>query len=88
MPVLKFPSSVQEFLCYVRKHPTRDHRFIEFDFSIGDPDLTVELILPASAFEEFCAMHHARVLSADEEIRPDTHQATRYHVQAGSLTPI
>lgn len=88
MPVLKFPSSVQEYPCYVRKHPTRDHRFIEFDFSIGDPDLTVELILPASAFEEFCAMHHAHVLSTDEEIRSDTRQATRYHGQPGSLASI
>lgn len=29
--------------------------FIEFDFAVGDPDLSVELILPAPAFREFCA---------------------------------
>ncbi|MGJ7917842.1 phenol hydroxylase subunit [Massilia sp. LXY-6] len=28
--------------------------FVEFDFAIGDPDITVELILPKSAFDEFC----------------------------------
>lgn len=29
-------------------------RFILFDFTIGDPDLTVELIMPYPAFAEFC----------------------------------
>ncbi len=33
--------------------------FVLFDFTIGDPDLTVELILPFPAFLEFCATNHA-----------------------------
>ncbi|MES1942580.1 phenol hydrolase assembly protein [Salinisphaera sp. PC39] len=28
--------------------------FVEFDFSFGDADLYIEMILPEHAFEEFC----------------------------------
>ncbi|WP_020656186.1 phenol hydroxylase subunit [Massilia niastensis] len=31
--------------------------FVEFDFAIADPALTVELILPRPAFDEFCRMN-------------------------------
>lgn len=34
--------------------------FVLFNFTIGDPDLTVELILPFPAFLEFCATNHAQ----------------------------
>ena len=84
MPVLKFPSSAQELTCTVTKHAMRDDRFIEFDFSIGDPDLTVELILPKAAFQEFCAMHRVRVLSAGDEASPDARQACRHDGQTNS----
>ncbi len=33
--------------------------FVEFNFSIGDPALYLEMILPESAFEEFCAAQQA-----------------------------
>jgi phenol hydroxylase P0 protein len=39
------------------------------------PGLTVELILPSAAFEEFCATHRVRHLSAVEEARVDADQA-------------
>lgn len=39
---------------YVRLQQVRPDGFIEFEFSIGDPDLAVELILPADAYREFC----------------------------------
>ena len=57
--------------------------FIEFDFAIGDPDLTVELILPEPAFEEFCATHRVRHLSAEECARMDADQAKWQYGQAG-----
>lgn len=43
---------------YVRVTGAHDG-FVEFDFSIGDPDITVELILPRPAFEEFCRANKA-----------------------------
>lgn len=39
---------------YVRVQEVRDDKFIVFDFAIGAPDLSVELILPLKAFVEFC----------------------------------
>jgi phenol hydroxylase P0 protein len=43
---------------YVRLKQVRDDGFVEFEFGVGDPDdeaaLAVELILPATAYREFC----------------------------------
>ena len=41
---------------YVRVTGVRSGRYVEFEFSVNDADLTVELILPLAAFEEFCAL--------------------------------
>lgn len=30
-------------------------RFVQFNFIVADPDLSVELVLPYGAFKEFCA---------------------------------
>ena len=44
-----------------------DHRgYVEFQFSIGDPSLYLEMTLPPAAFEEFCREHAARVLTQAE----------------------
>lgn len=50
----------------VRVSQTRPDGFVEFDFSLGDPSLYVELILPRRAFEEFCESNEVRFLSAAE----------------------
>ena len=41
---------------FVRVTGVRSGRYVEFEFSVNDADLTVELILPFSAFEEFCTL--------------------------------
>jgi len=44
-----------------------DHRgYVEFQFSIGDPGLYLEMTLPPAAFEEFCRAHAVRVLTPAE----------------------
>ena len=43
---------------YVRLREQRDDGFVIFDFAIGDPQLSCELILPRVAYEEFCASNH------------------------------
>jgi phenol/toluene 2-monooxygenase (NADH) P0/A0 len=44
-----------------------DHRGnVEFQYSISDPSLFLEMILPKTAFEEFCRARNARVLSEAE----------------------
>ena len=42
----------------------RHDGFVEFDFSIGDPQLYVELILTESAFDEFCQANQVQMLNA------------------------
>jgi phenol hydroxylase P0 protein len=57
--------------CYVRVTGTRDERFVEFEFAIGDPELAVELVLQFDQFRRFCATHRVIHLSADEGARVD-----------------
>ena len=50
---------------FVRVTGIRNERFVEFEFSINDSDLTVELILPLRAFDEFCTLQEAVVLPSE-----------------------
>lgn len=51
---------------YVRVTDVRKDGFVEFDFSLGDPDLYIELILPAPAFAQFCAANRVVFLTETE----------------------
>lgn len=53
---------------FVRVTGVRSGRYVEFEFSVNDADLTVELILPLSAFEEFCTLQEATRLPAEAEV--------------------
>ena len=83
MPVLSFPGPASSPCCYVRIRAQRSDGFIEFDFAIGDPDLTVELILPTLAFQEFCATNRVRHLSDAEAAQVDADQAKWRYGQPG-----
>lgn len=52
--------------CYVRRRGINSHGMVEFDFSIGDPELYVEMILPEQAFLEFCVTNSVRFLTEEE----------------------
>jgi phenol/toluene 2-monooxygenase (NADH) P0/A0 len=52
---------------FVRVAELRSDGFVEFDFAVGEPELFVEMILPATAFDEFCAMN--KVVFLDERTR-------------------
>jgi len=47
---------------FVRVLGRRDNGFVEFSFSLGWPELSVELLLPAPDFEAFCRTHRVRRL--------------------------
>lgn len=47
---------------FVRVIETRADGLVAFEFAIGWPDLSVELLLPAPAFAEFCATHRVQRL--------------------------
>ena len=53
---------------YVRVTGERLGKYIEFEFSIDDEDLTVELIMPRDAFRQFCQKHQARLIQHPQEI--------------------
>lgn len=57
--------------CYVRVTGTREARFVEFEFAIGDPELAVELVLQFAQFREFCARHAVQHLTPEEGARLD-----------------
>lgn len=41
--------------------------FVEFEFAVGQPDLSVELMLPLAAFEEFCVAQNVSRLGDRSE---------------------
>ena len=46
--------------------------FVEFEFAIGEPELFVEMILPAAAFDEFCALNKVTFLDQATQIKVGT----------------
>lgn len=53
---------------YVRVTEERTDGLVAFDFSIGWPELSVELMLPRAAFDEFCATNHVIRLEPRAEV--------------------
>ncbi len=49
-------------LRYVRVLERRADGLVSFEFSIGWPELAVELMLPAAAFDAFCANNQVQQL--------------------------
>ncbi|WP_119157409.1 phenol hydroxylase subunit [Caldimonas tepidiphila] len=49
---------------FVRLMDSPREDFVAFEFSIGTPELAVELLLPVDAFEEFCATNRVERLEA------------------------
>ena len=49
---------------YVRVLATLPSGLVEFAFAVGDPELTVELVMPKAAFDEFCASHRVEFIAA------------------------
>ncbi|WP_084330508.1 phenol hydroxylase subunit [Castellaniella defragrans] len=60
------PVSIDVTRKYVRLLRRRPDGFVEFEFALGEPDLYVEMILPAPAYASFCA------INAPEELPPRT----------------
>lgn len=56
---------------FVRVTDPNRRGFVEFQFSVGDPSLYLEMTLPQRAFEEFCREHEVRVLSNEESAQVD-----------------
>ena len=48
---------------FVRLREVRTDGFVEFEFAVGDLDMSMELILPVAAFHEFCAANQVVQIS-------------------------
>lgn len=47
---------------FVRVVRERTNGFVEFEFAIGEPDLSIEMILRREAFAEFCQTYQVQML--------------------------
>lgn len=54
---------------FVRITAVKDDKYVEFNFSIGDAEIFVELILPLEMFHAFCKTNDVRILPSDKNIR-------------------
>ena len=50
---------------FVRLVERRKDGLVEFEFSIGDPELYAEMLLPEHAYEEFCRINAVTVLDGE-----------------------
>lgn len=55
-------------LTYVRVTGKRDDGFVEFDFSVGQPEVALEMVLKERDFAIFCK--EQKVVFLDEESAP------------------
>jgi phenol hydroxylase P0 protein len=65
---------------FVRVNELRKDGFVEFEFAVGEPELFVEMILPAGSFDEFCALNGVRFL-APNEASPNEDEAWNWRLR-------
>ena len=70
---------------YIRILGTRLGRFVEFEYSLDDGTLAVELILPPKALKEFCDERRAIMLPPDEALAADIDRVAWRAGQPGLL---
>jgi len=54
---------------FVRVIEMKKNGMVEFEFAVGEPELYVELLLPAKAFEEFSAANRVVTLDATSPLQ-------------------
>lgn len=57
---------------FVRVSGERPDGFVEFEFAIGEPEVFVELILTADAFDDFCTANAVTLLPPRDPDAPAT----------------
>ena len=62
---------VEDMQRYVRVTKNDNRGYVEFQFSVGDPNLYLEMTLPRAAFEEFFERERATHLSDEQAIAVD-----------------
>lgn len=65
---------------FVRVTELREDGFVEFDFAVGGAELYVEMILPAQAFDDFCALNKVTFLKENTSVRIDEPDASQWRL--------
>ena len=69
---------------YVRVTSRDRPGFVEFHFSLDDPSLYLEMILPVAAFTEFCRSNQVTFLSDEEAETVEKKQAKWRYGETGN----
>lgn len=81
LPSLERPFDIKRR--YVREKAHRDDGFVEFEFSIGDPRICVELVMREPDYRSFCQTHDVVMLSAVESAALDAEELKWRYRQPG-----
>ncbi len=73
----------EEVTRYVRVTSRARPGFVEFNFSIGDPTLFLEMILPENAYVQFCRVNQVQYLTPEQEELVDRSEAVWHNSVAG-----
>lgn len=71
---------------YVHITDIKASGLVEFDFSIGDPCMYVELALPKEQFDKFCMNNSVKHLSREQEIDVENDKYKWQYGTIGTLT--
>jgi len=71
---------------YVHVTDIKSTGLVEFDFSVGDPCMYVELALPKKQFDEFCSRHSVMHLTREQEIQVENDKHKWQYGVIGTLT--
>jgi len=63
------PDRLQKYRKTVRVFGIRKAKFLEFDYTLGCEELTIELVMPYPAFKEFCETNHVAEIICVPQIR-------------------
>ena len=89
MPLSELPKRKPAFDAmrrYVRFRELRNDGYVLFDFAIGDPEISVELILLLPAYQEFCRANAVTWLTRDQADAVDIENSKWRFGAPGSLS--
>ena len=69
---------------YVRFRELRADGFVEFDFAIGDPELSVELVMLLKDYQTFCREQNVTYLTREQAVALDSEQSKWRYGAPGS----
>lgn len=72
---------LQSYRKSVRVFGIRKGKFLEFDYTVGWEELTIELVMPYPVFKEFCETNHVAQIDCEASIKTD------FYELAGGILP-